>query len=117
MWVIARVDRPSEVVELAADADEHLVQVPLVAWAGTALLERAGERPPEPQARGAYALVAHDDAALGQDRLDLAQAQAEAVVEPDGVGDDLGREAEAAVRVGGRPHVRHPATPLRPTPT
>jgi hypothetical protein len=34
--------------------------------------------------------MADDDAALGADRLDLAQAQAEAVVEPHGAADDLG---------------------------
>src|SRR3954452_21541464 len=106
------VDRPPEVVDLAADADEDLVQVPLVTRPRPPLLERVGERPPEAQGPSADALVAHDDAALGQDRLDLAQAQAEAVVEPHGVADDLGREAEAAVRVGRRPHVRHPAMPL-----
>src|SRR4051794_5992852 len=109
------VDRPPEVVALAADADEDLAQVTLVPPPRPALLERVGEHPPEAQAPGADALVAHHHATFGQDRLDLAQAQAEAVVEPYGVADDLGREAEAAVRVGGRPHARHPATPLRPT--
>src|SRR5690348_2923627 len=104
-------------MEPAPDPDEDLVQVPLVARPRPALLERVGEGATEPKAPGPNALVAHDDAALGQDRLDLTQAQAEAVVEPHGVADDLGREAEAAVRVGRRPHARPPATPLRPTPT
>jgi hypothetical protein len=87
-------------MKLAADADEHLIQVPLIARARPAPLERVGERPAEAPAPGADALVAHDDAALGQDQLDLAQAQAEAVVEPHGVADDLGRETEAAVGAG-----------------
>jgi hypothetical protein len=68
-------------VALAADADEGLVQVPLVARPGSALLERVGEGATEAQAPGADALVAHQDATFGQDQLDLAQAQAEAVVE------------------------------------
>ena len=68
------VDGSPEIVQLAADADEHLVQMPLIAWLWPAALERVGERPPEPQAPGADALVADEDAALGQDQLDLAQA-------------------------------------------
>ena len=91
------VDRSPQVVQLAADADEHLIQMPFVARPGPAPLERVGERTPEAQAPGADALVADHDAALGQDRLNLTQAQAEAVVEPDSVADDLGRKAEAVV--------------------
>jgi hypothetical protein len=47
------VDRPPEIGDLTADADEHLVQVPLVARPRPAPLERVGERPPQarPQAR------------------------------------------------------------------
>ena len=37
--------------------------------------------------------VRHDDAAFGQQILDVAEAQAKAVVEPDCVTDDLGRKA------------------------
>ena len=93
------VHRTPQVMQHAVDPDEDLVQVPLVARPGPAALERGGKRPAEAQAPGADALVADHYAALGQDRLDLAQAQAEAVVEPYGVGDDLGREAEAAARL------------------
>ena len=46
----------------------------------------------------------HDHAALGQDQLDVAQAQAEAVIEPHRVLDDLSREAKAAVRVQRQVH-------------
>jgi hypothetical protein len=45
----------------------------------------------------------------GQDRLDVAQAQAEAGMQPHRVRDDLGCEAEAAVKVGRRRHARHDA--------
>jgi hypothetical protein len=57
--------------------------MPFVAWAGPAPLERVGEALPEAQTLGTDALVAHDDTALGQDRLNLAPAQAEAVIKPD----------------------------------
>ena len=78
--------------------------------------ERVGEGSPEPQAPGTDALITDDDAALGQDGLDVAQAQAEAVVEPHGVGDDFGRKAEAAVRVRHLRHGQQPATSEQPWP-
>src|SRR4051812_694368 len=111
------VARPPQVVQLAADAEEHLIQVPLVARPWPTPLERVGEGSPEPETPGADALVAHYDAALGQDRLDVAQAQAEAVVEPHRVADDLGREAEAMVGAGLGLHAHQPATPLQPWPS
>src|SRR6266851_1123292 len=42
-------------------------------------------------------LVADDDAALGEEILDVAKAEVEAKVQPDGVGDHVGREAVATV--------------------
>ena len=90
--------------------------MPFVAWPRPAPLERVGEGSSKAQAPGADALVAHDDAALGQDRLDVAQAQAEAMVEPHGVGDDLGGKAEAAVRVRHLFHGQQLATSAQPWP-
>jgi hypothetical protein len=53
-----------------------------------------------------HGLVAHGDAAGGQHLLHHAQAEREPKVEPDGVADDLGREAVAGVgRLGRRRHV------------
>jgi hypothetical protein len=51
------VDRPPEIVELAADPDEHLVQMPLAARPWPAALERGGEGPPKAQTPSADALV------------------------------------------------------------
>ena len=45
------------------------------------------------------ALVADDDPTRRQDQLNISQAQAKAVIEPDRMLDDRGREAEAAIRV------------------
>jgi hypothetical protein len=42
------------------------------------------------------------------------QAQAEAVIEPYRLADDLGREAEAVIGAGLGLHARQPATLLRP---
>ena len=47
-------------------------------------------------------LVADRDATGGEDLVDMAQAQREAEIEPDGAADDLGREPVAGVgRLGG----------------
>jgi hypothetical protein len=42
--------------------------------------------------------VADDDAALGEEILNVAKAEVEAEIEPDGVGDHVGREAVATIR-------------------
>ncbi len=51
------------------------------------------------------------DAALGQDQLDVAQVQAEDVVQLNSVADELGREAVAGVGSG---LGRHPASMTEP---
>jgi len=57
-------------------------------------------------------------AAFGQHQLDVPQAQAEGMVQPDGVADDLGREAVTMVRVRDAFHpatMPHPNTSRQPT--
>jgi len=115
--VAVLIDGPPEVMQLAADADEHFVQVPLVARLGPAPLQGVGEQPAEAQAPLADALVADHDPARDQDQLDVAQAQAEAVIQPDRVLDHLGRKAEAATGIGGRRHAWHGATARSDLPT
>jgi len=107
--VAVLVDRTPEIVLLAADADEHLVEVLFVARLGPSSLQLVGELPTKAQAPLADALVADHDAAGGQDRLDVTQAQAEAVIQLHSVLDHLGRVAEAAVRVGSMHHGRKAA--------
>src|SRR6201981_2438450 len=93
------VDRAPKIVLLAADPDEHLVHVPLVAGLWPPPLQRIGEDPAEAQTPLADALVADDDSTRRQDQLNISQAQAEAVIEPDRMLDDRGWEAKAAIRV------------------
>src|SRR5689334_14514663 len=80
--------------------------MPLVTGLRSAALQGRGEYPAEAQAPLADALVADHDAALGQDQFDIAQAQAEAVIEPHRVLDDLSRKAEASIRVQRQVHGR-----------
>ena len=101
------VDGPPEVLTLAADCHEEFVQMPRVAdW----------PRPtPEPPCVGRTeglapvpdGLVRHCDGALGEDVFDVAEAEGEAVVEPDGVADNRWREPVAWIV---RDIVGHPAT-------
>lgn len=65
------VDRPPEIVLLAADANEHFVQVPLVARLWPAPLQLVGEDPTKTQAPLANALIADDDPTRRQDQLDV----------------------------------------------
>ena len=51
------------------------------------------------------ALVGDGDSALRQEIIDVSEAQAEPVVQPDGVADDLGWEPVAAVAGWGAIHV------------
>ena len=51
------------------------------------------------------------DAALGEQSFDIVMAEIEPVVQPDGVGDDLGWEAMATVQRGVDGH--RPMLPLR----
>ena len=95
--VTVLVDGTPEVLTLALDVDEELVQVPRVAQATFSPLQPASVLSAELPAPLPDCLVGHGDAALRQEVLDVSEAQAEAVVEPDGMGDDLGWKAVATV--------------------
>ena len=77
-----------------------LVEVPFVAWPGPAAAQRSAEGLAEFLAPAPDRLIGNDNASLGQKQLDIPQAEAEHVVQPDGVADDLGGKAMAVMRVG-----------------
>ena len=91
-----------EVVQFASDANEHLVQKPFVTGLRPAPFECLGVGPPEAPTPLADSLVTDHDTSCREDQLDLSQAQAEAMVEPNRLIDDFGRETEAAVRIAAR---------------
>ena len=45
-------------------------------------------------------LIRDNDATFSQQQLNISQAEAEHVIQPDRVADDLGRKAVAVVRIG-----------------
>ena len=81
-----------KVVQLAPGADERLAHEPPVARPRPTPLRSVGEQPAEAHAPAADAPTGHGDAARGGDRPHVAQAQAEAAVEPGRVLDHLDRE-------------------------
>src|SRR5258708_3674782 len=90
---------------LALDPDEHLIKVPLVTGPRAASTQAAGEGLAEFLAPTPHRLMGDDDAPFSQKQLDIPQAEAEHVIQPDSVADDLGGKAMAVMRVRRRLHV------------
>src|SRR5215468_11158106 len=91
--VVVLVDRAPEVMALTINREKYLIQVPLVPWLRTSMLQLIGVVLSKLQTPLADGLVGHRDAALEQDFLHIAVAQREAIIEPDAMADDLAGEA------------------------
>jgi hypothetical protein len=76
-------------VAFALDLELHLVQMPFVTQACTAPTQSCGVARAELRAPGPHSLVRDHHATLGQQLLDVAQAQTEADVQPHRMADDL----------------------------
>ena len=85
-------------------ADEHLVEIPLISRSPAAAARAFGETLAEFLAPTADGLIGDNNASLGQQEFNVSRAEAEDVVQPDGMRDDLGRKAMAVARVGRRLH-------------
>src|SRR3990170_2039519 len=75
------------------------------------LAQPCGELGPELQDPASDALVRDRDASFGEDQLHVAQTEAEKMIEPHGVADDLGQEATTGT---GTEVWRHPASFAQP---
>ena len=87
--VAVLVNRTPEIVLLTPDVHEEFIQVPRIAQATLSPLEPTrilGTELPTPLSDG---FLGNQDPPLCQEIFDITEAQAEAVVEPDGVADDL----------------------------
>jgi len=91
------VDRAPEVVDLSVDRDEDLVDMPDVTEPAFPALETLTKPRPNLQAPTAHGLVGDDDATLGEQILDVVEAQTESVIRPDRVADDLRRKSVSVV--------------------
>ena len=81
----------------AVDGDEHFVEMPPHVRPRPSSSQLAGNDGAELQSPTADRLVGHVDTTLGEHVLDVAVAQSEAEIEPDGLLDDDARIAVAVV--------------------
>ena len=84
----------------ALDPNEHLVQMPLVTGPWTTAAQAGGKGLTELLAPAPNCLIGHNNATLGQQKLNISKAEAEHVIQPDSMADDLGGKAMAVVWVG-----------------
>ena len=87
------IHRAPQILPLAVDRDEHFVQEPRITESTLSALQPSGVIGAELPASLPNGLVRHDDAAFGQEILDIPEAQAVSVIQPDGVADDVRRKA------------------------
>src|SRR5215211_4452286 len=109
------VHRAPEPVLLPCDLHGNLVEVPCVSGTGQPATDLIGERLAELEAPLPYGFVADRDAARGQGLIHVAQAQGETEIKPDGIADDLGREAVAGIVGAGRRHPARLRDPVHPS--
>jgi hypothetical protein len=104
MWDIQHmavlIHRPPQIVAFAINSQKHPIHVLLVARPGAPAMELIGIPLPEPPAPLPDRFVGHDNTAGEQQLFDVARAQAEAVIQPDAMTDDLGRKTMVFVWVG-----------------
>ena len=94
------IHRPPQIMALLIDGDEHLVHMPLVAWAGlpaAELVRKLWAGLPAPCTDG---FIGHDDATDKQEFFHVTMTQRKAEVQPDGVADDLPWEPMMFVKMG-----------------
>jgi hypothetical protein len=77
---------------LAVDSNEDLIQVPVVAQPSLSSLQFPSMVETELLTPLPDRFIGHDDAALGEKILDVPKTQAEAMISPDRIADDLGRK-------------------------
>ena len=87
------IDRAPQVHMPAGDPDDHFVEMPAITRSRTAPSQSPGDRRSEFEHPTANALVGNVEPALGKQLLNIAIAQAEPEVQPDGMLDDDRREA------------------------
>jgi hypothetical protein len=83
----------------AIDLDEYFIDVEGVSVTAMAPLQSSGVQRTKFDAPQANRLPSDDDPAFSQQILDISVAQIEAIVEPDGVGDDIGRESVSFIGI------------------
>jgi hypothetical protein len=104
---------PPKIVLHTLDTNEYLVEVPFVPGPWPAAAQAAGKALAKFPTPTPHRFVGDDDAPLGQQELNVAQAEAEYMVQPDALADDLRGEAMAVMWIGWWLHAANLAR-LRP---
>ena len=105
--VTVLIHRAPEILALTVDRHEDFVQEPRISESTLSSLQLpsvVGAELPAPLANG---FVGHDDSSFGQQILNIPEAHAVSVVEPDGMADDFGRKAMPMVAGLASVHPRH----------
>jgi hypothetical protein len=93
-----------EILLLAVNSNEDFVQVPNIAEAALTPLQFSGIVRTELLTPESNRFIRDDDSAFGEKILDISEAQAETMVNPDGIADDFWRETMTVIA---RPVVLH----------
>ena len=96
-YVSVLVNRAPEILSLALDSHEEFVQVPSVTQAALSSLECPGVLGAELLTPLSDGLVGDYDPALCQKVFNISEAQAESVIEPDGMADDIRRKSVSLI--------------------
>ena len=91
------IDGAPQVHPFAGNPDHHLVEMPAVARAWTALPQLARDQGAEFQHPAPHRLIGDFEAALDEEILDIAVAQGKAKIQPNRMLDDRGRKPVATV--------------------
>ena len=94
------IDPPPEVVTLTIDGEDHLIGMPLITGLRTPMAELIGILLAEFTTPFPDRFVRDEHTANEQACLHIAIAEAEVVIQPDPMADDLGRETVVLVAVG-----------------
>ena len=95
------IHRAPEILALTVDRHEDFIQEPRISESTLSALQLpsvVGAEFPAPLPNG---FVRHDDSSFGKQILNIPEAHAVSVVEPDGMADDFGRKAMPKLRVAG----------------
>ena len=95
--VAVLVDGAPEVVDLPAQRDKDLVNMPNITKPALPALEAPAVLGPELQTPAPNRLIGDDDASFSEQVLDSPEAHGKPIVEPHGVADDIGRESVAVI--------------------
>ena len=91
--VTVSVHGAPQILALTVDRDENFVQKPHISESTLTSLQPPGVIGAELPAPLPNGFVRHDEASLGKEILDIPEAQAVSVIQPDGVADDFRRKA------------------------